>query len=124
MLFNSLTYLLFLPAVVAAYYLCPVRFRIWLLLVASYVFYGSWNPWYLILIVGLTVANYVFGLLIAACRDRSRASLVLAAGIALNLGVLCFFKYSIFLLSNLAGAGRMVGLKTAPPQFSVILPLG
>ena len=72
MLFNSFSYLLFLPVVLAIYWLIPINLRKGFLLVASYFFYMSWKPAYGLLILALTVINYVFGLLIERSRtDKS-----------------------------------------------------
>ena len=59
MLFNSFEYLLFLPLVLGLHYALPQRWRWLLLLVASYAFYMSWNPVYLILIVSSTLVDFV-----------------------------------------------------------------
>ncbi len=59
MLFNSLSYLIFFPAVFLLYWLTPHRFRVPLLLVASYIFYMSWKPVYGVLLFGMTVVNYL-----------------------------------------------------------------
>lgn len=129
MLFNSFTYLVFLPIVVALHWLLPPRFRRGLLLVASYFFYMNWMPAYGSLILGLTVANYFFGLAISQCRGDAvhrpgavwrrpcggqmspiesnepgksiaAAKPILIASLIFNLGCLCFFKYANFLLSS------------------------
>lgn len=125
MLFNSLQYAIFLPVVVALYYVCPKPFRAGLVLVASYLFYASWNPVYLILIIALTLFNYLTGLGIDRLGGRTRvAGAVLALGIGVDLAVLGFYKYTDFALRNLAAAlswtGR--GVELSPP--SIILPLG
>jgi len=125
MLFNTLQYAYFLPSVVVAYYLLPARWRPWLLLVASYIFYASWNALYLILIIGLTLANYGVGLGLAKLESqpKSRAWL-LRLGVIGNLGVLVFYKYTEFLLNNFLQALGLAGLKFTNPEFSLILPLG
>ncbi|MBR6380594.1 MAG: MBOAT family protein, partial [Lachnospiraceae bacterium] len=63
MVFNSLTFLIFLPAVLAGYYLLPRRARTFWLLAASYVFYASWNVKYTALILISTGITYLSGLL-------------------------------------------------------------
>ena len=130
MLFNSFTYLLFLPLVVALHWVLPARFRRILLLVASYVFYMNWMPTYGLLILGLTVTNYLFGRAIfAATRHRKT---ILLAGLIFNLGCLCFFKYANFLIGsfwqtataahNLTGFPSLIGAQS--PALNIILPLG
>lgn len=71
MLFNSIQYLIFLPTVVLLYWILPKGLRPAILLVASYIFYASWNPYYLILIVSLTVFNWLIGF--AIDWERARA---------------------------------------------------
>lgn len=65
MLFNSLTYAIFLPIVVALYWASPKKWRVPILLLASYIFYMSWRPVFILLILGLTVVNYFFGFYIS-----------------------------------------------------------
>src|SRR5579883_1742890 len=101
MLFTSVSYFLFLPAVFALYYLLPGKFKSFFLLLASYFFYMSWLPVYGMLLAALTISNYALGLLID--RFRTSARPLLCAGIALNLGTLCFYKYTLFLLTNWNG---------------------
>jgi alginate O-acetyltransferase complex protein AlgI len=118
MLFASLQYLVFLPIVVAAYWLAPTKWRNALLLVASYVFYMSFVAIYGVLIFLLALTNYALGLWIAR---SSRPRLVLVLAIVLDLGVLGFFKYTNFLLS--AGTD-LVGAEMSWFTLQIVLPLG
>lgn len=134
MLFNSFTYLVFLPIVVAIYWAVPARFRTWLLLIASYLFYMNWIPAYGLLIVLLTLVNYGLGLAIAKATLRKRAILII--GLCFNLGALCFFKYANFLAESiwlaLSASGQTLrailpGCAVAgldKPVINVLLPLG
>jgi alginate O-acetyltransferase complex protein AlgI len=130
MLFNSFTYLMFLPLVVALHWVLPERYRRALLLIASYVFYMNWMPSYGTLILGLTVANYFFGLLIA--RSQKSKKSWLTAGLIFNLGMLCFFKYANFVVgtfwSALLFGHKLTGIgalsSTNSPVLNIILPLG
>lgn len=68
MLFNSVPFLMFFPAVLLVHFVLPRRVRwIWLL-VASYYFYMCWNPVYALLMLTSTAVTYLSGLLIARCR--------------------------------------------------------
>src|SRR5436853_5980396 len=71
------------------------------LLLASYVFYGWWNPWFILLMLAVTVVNYLCGLVIGrpAAGPRLRYWGVTTA-IVLSLGTLGFFKYFMFLETN------------------------
>jgi alginate O-acetyltransferase complex protein AlgI len=129
MLFNSFTYLLFLPLVVALHWVLPARFRRALLLIASYIFYMNWMPTYGLLILALTVVNYFFGLGIA--RFTARKKPILIAGLIFNIGCLCFYKYANFLVGSLWEAAHFSRTITGWPNVSldspalnIILPLG
>lgn len=128
MLFSSISYFIFFPIVLSLYWMAPVRARRAILLVASYVFYMSWIPVYGLLILLLTVVNYFTGLLIESFRKHSKALLVL--GLIINLGTLCFFKYSNFLIGNMLEVWRWsaqwlpTGNPISLPQLNIILPLG
>ncbi len=135
MLFNSFTYLVFLPLVVALYWVVPVRLRTWLLLVASYLFYMNWIPVYGLLIVCLTLINYGLGLGIAKANKNRR--LILTIGLCFNIGALCFFKYAAFVIENLWATARassvflhnfFPAVSSAElwknPTVNILLPLG
>lgn len=114
MLFNSYTFLFaFLPLTLLGFWILASRGNargamLWLLAM-SLVFYGWWNPVYLILLVGSVVVNYWIGSVLA---DASRAGMpnrfVLFAGISLNLGLIGWFKYLGFfagIADAVAGTG-------------------
>ena len=126
MLFNSLTYLIFFPAVVLAYFLAPRRARPFVLVAGSYVFYASWNVAFLPLIVGMTIVNYFLGFAVASARDAGaerRLRVVLGLGIAFNVAVLGFFKYSLFLAEAAVDVVGLVGVEGGDPGFDIVLPL-
>src|SRR5205823_11186282 len=77
-LFNSEAYLFFLPAVVVLTWCLPSRLRPAFLLLASWYFYAFWSPPFLFLIIGLTIANYLVGLVQGRQAERRRSLLVLA----------------------------------------------
>lgn len=125
MLFHSIPFLcLFLP-VLALYFGVPSewwKFRRAVLLLASYVFYASWNPPFLLLLWATTFLDYWAGLRIADGSPAARKRW-LVASLGLNLVTLAFFKYSNFLAGNLSWAIEL------PPPFqrflqSIVLPLG
>jgi D-alanyl-lipoteichoic acid acyltransferase DltB (MBOAT superfamily) len=62
MLFNSIEFLIFFPIVVVLYFLLPHRYRWLLLLAASYYFYMSWRPEYIVLILASTLVDYFVAL--------------------------------------------------------------
>lgn len=107
---------------VLLYWFAPKRLRPTVLLIASYYFYASWNPFYLILIVGLTLFNWLMGFAIDWARVLKKTLLIIS--IIVNVGALGYFKYSNFFLQ--IGYDTMNSLGVPHPEFvvEVILPLG
>src|SRR3954464_662283 len=100
MLFNSLTFVVFFAVVLTAYWTLrswPARKN--LLLVASYVFYGAWNPPFALLLLSTAALAFWLAARIAAASAGARKGW-LVASIAANLSMLGFFKYGNFLLEN------------------------
>jgi alginate O-acetyltransferase complex protein AlgI len=124
MLFNSLKYALFLPIVFAVFWMAPQRFRVPILLIASYVFYMSWRPIYILLIIALTVGNYFIGGAIHRSAERSHSKGWLAAGVAFNLITLGFFKYAYFVDDTLQACLHPAGVNVPSIPFDIVLPLG
>ncbi|WJR81225.1 MBOAT family O-acyltransferase [Bradyrhizobium sp. NP1] len=120
MLFSSFTFVFqFLPATILAFAAArrhSPRAGIMVLVGASLVFYGAWRPVYLLLFLASVLANFSLGL---AMDDPARRRVVGMTGVALNLSLLCFFKYTNFLLDNL----RMVS-GASLPFADIVLPLG
>jgi alginate O-acetyltransferase complex protein AlgI len=113
----------FLPVVLLIYYLLP-RHRNAFLTIASYIFYGWWEPWFVLLMMASTVLDYVCGGIIAAPEAtpaRRRAALVTA--IAGDLGLLAFFKYYTFTADNLNHLLQVFGAGSLP-LLKVTLPIG
>ncbi len=130
MLFNSISFLIFFPAVVLVYYLIPQRMKHFWLLGASYYFYMSWNPGYALLMLAVTVITYGSGLLLTVCgrrpgerKKRMRAA-CLAGGIVLTLGILFFFKYYAFAAGNIDKVFALLHIPEGMPVFDVLLPVG
>lgn len=94
MLFNSLIFTLFLPLVFIGYWLSPAKYRNYLLLAASYYFYFSYNPWFLLLLIGTSVLDYWSARQIEKQPVHKKKFLLLSLGS--NLLVLFIFKYFVF----------------------------
>ncbi len=132
MLFNSIPYMLFLPAVLLVYYLLPGRFRQVWLLVCSYYFYMCWNAKYLLLILTSTLVTWLCALAIERAEKSSteerirvrRKKTAVALGLVLNLGILFFFKYYHFAMDNLVALLSLAGISFRAPAFDVLLPVG
>ncbi|MCR5249850.1 MAG: MBOAT family protein [Lachnospiraceae bacterium] len=124
MLFNSIPFLIFFPIVILLYFLLPGRLRRFWLLGASYFFYMSWNPKYVVLILFSTVATYTAGLLIDSAKEKRKKKLILACVIVMNLGLLFFFKYFDFALGNVNRILSLLHLQAVNSPFSLLLPVG
>lgn len=122
MLFNSLTYAIFLPIVVALYWASPAKFRVPILLIASYVFYMTWRPIFIFLILGLTAINYFFGNRIHKSETKKKPWLFVA--VATNLLTLCFFKYAYFINDSIGQMMKPLGYQPHALPFDIVLPLG
>ncbi|MDR3329385.1 MAG: MBOAT family protein [Prevotellaceae bacterium] len=136
MLFNSITFALFLPVVFALYWLAlrrHLKLQNLLLVAASYVFYGWWDGRFLLLIALTSFCSYGSGLLIQKIYNKlitppphllNNAKLILAANIVLNLGILAVFKYFSFFAESFAAAFAAVGVHLQPCTLGIILPVG
>jgi alginate O-acetyltransferase complex protein AlgI len=124
MVFNSLVYALFLPAVVALHWTVRRPARRWVLLVASYVFYAAWDWRFLGLIFLSTAVDFAIGRALASARtERVRAGLLLTS-VVTNLGILGLFKYGGFFVESAATLLSRVGLEPNPALLQVVLPVG
>src|ERR1700760_4898430 len=124
MLFNSPVFIFaFLPIVLLGYYGLG-RWSTWAagvwLTASSFVFYGWWDPAFVIILSGSILFNFTVSVVLRAAGDRPRRrNLVLAFGITADLLVLFYYKY----LSYLIGVFGSLGLTSSAPP-SIILPLG
>ena len=128
MLFNSVEYFLFLPIVFVLYWFVVqrnLRLQNWLLLLASYVFYGWWDWRFLTLIAFSTGVDFLVGLSIEAAKDRpfvKRAWLGLS--LVVNLGLLGYFKYANFFIDSWVDAWSSLGIGMNVSSLNIILPVG
>lgn len=125
MLFNSYVFIfVFLPCTLALYFILA-RYRganaaKALLVLASLVYYGWWNVYYLPLILGSAVANFVIAYFILRYRtDAFKRRMLLYLGVCFNLGLLGYYKYANFFVDNInwsMGSDFNLGV--------IILPIG
>ncbi|MBC8455036.1 MAG: MBOAT family protein [Deltaproteobacteria bacterium] len=129
MLFNSKIFVVFMLLVLSVYYTLSDRMKIWFLLVMSYVFYGFWDPRLCSLIMLSTVVDYwcgrkLGGLAVEDRRRRGKPWLWLS--LAVNLGLLGFFKYYDFFVTEFVHAAGWVGLALSADRYllNLVLPVG
>lgn len=127
MVFNSLVFLVFFAVVYAAYRALPHRGQNWLLLVASYVFYGWWDWRFAGLLLATSFFSWGSGLVIADCRGKGNergAWWASFGNIALNLGILGLFKYWNFFAESFVALFGHFGLGLEPRLLGIVLPVG
>lgn len=121
MLFNTTRFFVFLAVVLALFYAMPRRFRKYLLLAASYFFYGSWNWRFIPLLLTLTAIDFTAGNWLERTEAPGKRRAILIGSLCANLGFLGFFKYYNFLASNIAMAFGKPGHSFF---LDIVLPLG
>ncbi|WPU95594.1 MBOAT family O-acyltransferase [Mucilaginibacter sabulilitoris] len=127
MLFNSISFALFLPIVFVLYWFITnrnLKAQNILLLIASYFFYACWDYRFLFLLIFSTLLDYYTGLKIAAAQDDKHKKAWLWTSIGVNLGFLGFFKYYNFFSVSFAEAVAHLGFRVDPWTIKVILPIG
>ena len=116
----------FLPAFLLLYYIAPRRWpavRNILLLAAGYVFYAWVSVQFAALLFGLTVVNYVLSRFIAASAGTRMRAWLTGLAIAIDLAVLGFFKYIVFVEENVNSILLLFG-RDALPVLRIVLPVG
>lgn len=124
MLFNSFEFLVFLPIVFLLYWFVfkGRQAQNMFIVVASYVFYGWWAYRFLVLIFITTLLSYLSGILIE--KYRGKAKWICGTNIAINIGILCYYKYVNFFADNLETLINQFGYQLDWVTLDVILPVG
>jgi alginate O-acetyltransferase complex protein AlgI len=125
MTFDSLTFVVFLLGLLGLYHVPGMSWQVrkWLLLLASWIFYGAWNPPFLLLLVGSATLDWWLAQRMDAALGRARRVWLWASLIS-NLGVLAFFKYGDFLRDNAQWLLAQIGIDWQPAEFDILLPVG
>ena len=127
MLFNSLSFALFLPIVFALYWFVvnkSLKQQKMLLLVASYFFYACWDWRFLFLLVFSTLLDYYTGLKMEATAVPQKRKFWFLTSVIINIGFLGIFKYYNFFVDSFATALGQFGISSSPWVLNVILPVG
>lgn len=124
MLFNSLSFAVFLPVVVGLYWIVPPKFRTGVLVLASYVFYSWWDVRFLTLIVISTVTDFVVGRRLHAEPTATVRKRWVLLSLIVNLGMLGFFKYWNFFIDSAGSLLEALGAEPNLRTLGVILPVG
>jgi alginate O-acetyltransferase complex protein AlgI len=127
MLFNSIEFAIFLPVVFILYWFVfnkKLQVQNFLILAASYLFYGWWDWRFLGLIVISSIVDFYVGQALGKATNPKKRKLLLATSLATNLGILGFFKYFNFFLENLVTSFGSLGIELHSTTLQIILPVG
>ena len=125
MVFSSNVFLFyFLPVFLLCYFLCPSRWRNYVILVFSIVFYAYGGPEFILILLGSTTATFfLVKAMVKNTRPSPRAKWLCALAIVLNLGLLVWFKYANFIVDNVNAVTALFhgrGIRLA----HIVLPIG
>jgi alginate O-acetyltransferase complex protein AlgI len=123
MIFSSLDFFIFAFILFPLYFLLKnYRLQKLLLLLASYIFYGAWNPYYLILIIFSTLLDYYCGEKISSGARKKYYLLLSLFG---NLGLLAYFKYFNFFIQESYQILNYLNITNAKYFYlDIVLPVG
>lgn len=127
MLFNSIDFAVFLPLVFFVYWFVAnksLRLQNYVLLIASYIFYGWWDWRFLTLIVFSTLVDFLVGVRLSIEKNQTKRRILFWTSIVVNLGFLGFFKYYNFFLENFIIGFSFFGMDINPSSLNIILPVG
>tara|TARA_R110002012_G_scaffold11112_7_gene49974 strand:+ start:64696 stop:66144 length:1449 start_codon:yes stop_codon:yes gene_type:complete len=127
LLFNSIDFAIFLPIVFILYWFVTdknLKLQNFLIVVASYLFYGWWDWRFLSLIFFSTLVDYAVGRGLSNEENLTKRKILLWISIIVNLGFLGFFKYYNFFIYNFATAFSFFGAPLNANSLNIILPVG
>lgn len=127
MLFNSFEFAFFLPTVFALYWYVfrrDLNLQNALLVAVSYFFYGWWDWRFLSLLVISSLADYFIGKTMAKTNEEGKRKLLMGISLAINLGVLGFFKYFNFFIDSFVDMMGTFGMQMNTRSINIILPVG
>ena len=127
MLFNSIDFAIFLPLVFCLYWLVGrfgLKFQTWLLLIASYIFYGWWDWRFLLLLAFSSILDFFVGRFLHKEENNRKRKIFFMVSMMANLIFLGFFKYYNFFADSFAGAFSFLGQDITVKRLNIILPVG
>lgn len=126
MIFNSVTFILFLLICVFLYWNLANRARIWMIFLSGLVFYGFWRIEFIPVMMFTAFTDYFIALKIDSIDDSKKKARLrwLILSFLINFGLLIYFKYLMFFTENVNSLSEKIGLDFQFPIYSIILPLG
>ena len=124
MVFSSITFLVyFLPIFLLAYHLTPHKLKNACILIFSIVFYAWGGPKFIFVILGTTFLDFFLVNKMASSKSDRAKKQLLVISLAMNLGLLFYFKYSNFFIDNINAVLSLVGIKEIS-WLKIVLPIG
>lgn len=124
MIFSSSLFLLyFLPVFLLVYNISAVKYKNWVLLIASLFFYAWGAPKFVFVVVGSVIFDYYIINLMHHSSIKKKKQWLLTLSIGINVGLLLYFKYANFFVENLNDVLALVGVDGVG-WTSVVLPIG
>ena len=125
MLFNSLTFLIFLCGVIAVHHASfSWQVKKLNLVAVSYLFYAAWNPPFIMLLWLSTLIDWWVSQQLVKENSKTRRRLLVCLSLAANLGILGCFKYGAFFFDNTLALFASLGLRLDATAPHIILPVG
>jgi D-alanyl-lipoteichoic acid acyltransferase DltB (MBOAT superfamily) len=124
MVFNSIVFLIFILIFFPSYWLLRGRARMWLCLIASYIFYGWWDWRFLSIVMFTTILDYSLGIVIEDAHNEAQRKRLVFLSVCVNLGFLGFFKYFNFFVGSFVKVLASAGMQPNWHTLHIILPIG
>jgi len=126
LLFPTVQFAIFFPLVLAVSWALMRRPRLWkpFMTLTSYAFYAAAGPTFCLLLAGVTLWNWLAAEVLHRTTLERRRRVIVAAAVAVDLGMLAVFKYYSFFVSQWANAFGTVGLGMPLPLVTIALPVG
>lgn len=127
MLFNSIDFAIFLPAVFFLYWFVSkknLNLQNFIIVISSYLFYGLWDWRFLSLILFSTTIDYYIANKLDYYENKKIRKLLLFISIFINISFLGFFKYYNFFLDNFISTFLFFGIEIKANSLNIILPVG
>ena len=121
MVFSSIVFLyIFLPIMLLLYFIVPSKFKNAIMILASLVFFAWGEIRYIFIMLVLAVMDFICGKQITKYQDNKKKKILfLMINVVVNLGILFFFKYADFIITNI---NNLTGLSI--PLLNIPLPIG
>ncbi len=126
MLFPTVEFAIFFPIVLVISWALMTRQALWkvFILAASYVFYAAADPRFCLLLAAITIVSQLSVHFIHRSDDERTRKLIMAGGVAFDLGILAVFKYYGFFVADVGDVLDATGLGMPLPLLTIALPVG